>query len=84
MNPIGLDTDVVSFLFKADSRAQQYLPKLENKQWLISFMTQAELEQWALLAHWSEKRVQWLRLFLDRFVIVPSSRISFSNGRKRW
>jgi hypothetical protein len=34
-------------------------------------MTEAELEQWALLANWSAKRVEWLRLFLARFVIVP-------------
>jgi len=26
MKPIVLDTDVVSFLFKADTRAQIYLP----------------------------------------------------------
>jgi tRNA(fMet)-specific endonuclease VapC len=73
MKPIVLDTDVVSFLFKADTRAQIYLPQLQDRQWLISFMTEAELEQWALLAKWSEKRVVWLRLFLSRFVVVPSS-----------
>jgi tRNA(fMet)-specific endonuclease VapC len=73
MKPIVLDTDVVSFLFKADTRAQMYLPKLQDRQWFISFMTEAELEQWALLANWSEKRVVWLRLFLSRFVVVPSS-----------
>jgi predicted nucleic acid-binding protein len=73
MKPIVLDTDVVSFLFKADTRAQMYLPQLQDRQWFISFMTEAELEQWALLANWSEKRVEWLRLFLSRFVVVPSS-----------
>ena len=73
MKPIVLDTDVVSFLFKADTRAQMYLPKLQDRQWFISFMTEAELEQWALLANWSEKRVVWLRLSLSRFVVVPSS-----------
>jgi len=73
MNPIVLDTDVVSFLFKRDTRAELYLPRLENREWLISFMTEAELEQWALLANWSTKRIEWLRLFLARFAIVPSS-----------
>ena len=73
MKPIVLDTDVVSFLFKADTRAQIYLPQLQDRQWFNSFMTEAELEQWALLANWSEKRVVWLRLFLSRFVVVPSS-----------
>ena len=60
MKPIVLDTDVVSFLFKTDTRAQIYLPQLQDREWFISFMTEAELEQWALLANWSEKRVEWL------------------------
>ena len=55
-------------------RAQLYLRHLENRQWLISFMTEAELEQWALLAGWSAKRVEWMRLFLRRCAVVPSSR----------
>jgi tRNA(fMet)-specific endonuclease VapC len=46
MKPVVLDTNVVSFLFKSDSRAQAYLPHLRDRQWLISFMTEAELEQW--------------------------------------
>jgi predicted nucleic acid-binding protein len=70
---VVLDTDVVSFLFKGDSRADMYVQQLRNRQWLISFMTEAELEQWALLANWSASRVEWLRLFLARCVIVPSS-----------
>jgi predicted nucleic acid-binding protein len=37
-------------------------------------MTEAELEQWALMANWSLKRIDWLRLYLERFAIVPSSR----------
>jgi hypothetical protein len=51
MNSIVLDTDVVSFPFKGDTRAQLYIPHLQNRQWLISFMTEAELEQWALQAN---------------------------------
>lgn len=73
MKSIVLDTDVVSFLFKGDTRGQIYLPQLQDRQWLISFMTEAELEQWALLANWSAKRAEWLRLFVNRSVIVPSS-----------
>src|SRR5260370_11302236 len=74
MKPVVIDTDVASFLFKNDSRAQSYLPHLRDRQWLISFMTEAELEQWALLSSWQTKRIDWLRVFLGRFVIVPSSR----------
>ena len=73
MKPVVIDTDVVSFLFKSDSRSHLYLPHLEDRRWLISFMTQAELEQWALLSNWGQARTHWLRLFVARFVIVPSS-----------
>ena len=73
MTPVVIDTDVVSFLFKNDSRAQSYLPHLQDRQWLISFMTEAELEQWALLSNWQTKRISWLRIFLARFAVIPSS-----------
>src|SRR5579884_4313735 len=73
MKPIVVDTSVVSFLFKNDSRARSYLGHLYDRQWLICFMTEAELEQWALLSNWHSKRISWLRIFLARFVIVPSS-----------
>jgi predicted nucleic acid-binding protein len=73
MKPVVLDTDVVSFLFKNDSRAQSYLAHLHDRQWLISFMTEAELEQWALQSNWHAKRIDWLRIFLARFGIIPSS-----------
>src|SRR5713226_2363407 len=74
MKPVVIDTDVASFLFKNDSRAQSYLSHLRGRQWLISFMTEAELEQWALLSNRQTKRIEWLRVFLGRFVVVPSSR----------
>lgn len=73
MRPVVLDTDVVSFLFKRDTRSEFYLPYLENREWFISFMTEAELEHWAITANWSAKRIEWLRIFIGRFAIVPSS-----------
>lgn len=83
MKPIVLDTLVVSFLFKADSRAQIYLPHLGNRQWLVSFMTEAELEQWALMANWSDNRVAWLRLFLSRFTVAVELAPAVSESAKR-
>lgn len=74
MTPVVVDTDVASFLFKNDSRAPAYLSHLHNHQWLISFMTEAELEQWALLSNWQPRRIEWLQIFMKRFIIVPSSR----------
>ena len=74
MTPCVVDTDVVSFLFKNDSRAQHYLPYLAGRQLLISFMTEAELEQWVLLANWGPERTSRFREFMNRFASVPSSR----------
>lgn len=74
MTPVVVDTDVVSFLFKNDSRAQLYLPLLRNRDLLVSFMTEAELEQWLLLAKWGLDRVQRFRVFMTGFASVPSSR----------
>jgi tRNA(fMet)-specific endonuclease VapC len=37
-------------------------------------MTEAELEQWVLLANWGPERVRRFRSFMNRFASVPSSR----------
>jgi predicted nucleic acid-binding protein len=74
MTPIVVDTDVVSFLFKNDSRAADYLPLLRNRKLLVSFMSEAELEQWILLAAWGPERVRRFREFMTGFASIPSSR----------
>lgn len=74
MTPVVVDTDVVSFLFKNDSRAQLYLPLMRDRYLLVSFMTEAELEQWILLAKWGVERVLRFRIFMTGFASVPSSR----------
>ena len=52
MNAIVVDTDVVSLVFKQDTRAQTYLSALAAPDLLVSFMTEAELERWILQARW--------------------------------
>ena len=44
MNTVLIDTDVLSFLFKQDTRAELYRPHLQQALALISFMTVAELK----------------------------------------
>src|SRR5580700_7006977 len=74
MTPAVVDTDVVSFLFKNDTRSQVYLPLLKDRKLLVSFMTEAELEQWILLAQWGAGRIQRFQWFMTGFAFVPSSR----------
>ncbi len=66
-----VDTDVVSFLFKADTRAAAYRPRLEGNTLAVSFMTVAELYQWAFVRDWGERRLRWLEEELRRFAILP-------------
>jgi len=67
MTPVIVDTDVVSFVFKRDTRARLYLPHLAGKTLGISFMTLAELERWVIENHWGPARYARLKAYLHRF-----------------
>ena len=41
---VAVDTDVVSYLFKNDSRARWYRPRLVGHMCVLSFMDVAELD----------------------------------------
>jgi len=49
MNAVLLDTDVVSFALKGDTRAEPYRAHVAGKVLVVSFMTVAELYKWTLL-----------------------------------
>lgn len=69
-----VDTDVVSFLFKRDSRAELYRPHLTGKLLVMSFMTVAELDRWSLERNWGETRRARMEEHLRNFVIHPFDR----------
>ncbi len=68
---VVVDTDVVSFVFKRDTRAQLYRPHLQGKTLALSFMTVAELYQWAFARNWGEQHLARLEGHLRAYVIVP-------------
>ena len=68
------DTDVVSLIFKNHPIGASYEADLAGYTLLISFMTLAELDQWAIQSKWGAARREWSRLYLERFVKVPYSR----------
>lgn len=70
ISTVVVDTDVVSFLYKRDTRALLYTPHLDGKLAFISFMTIAELHRWTLERQWGEKRRRDLEKFLDQFAVV--------------
>ena len=71
MTTLIVDTDVVSFLLKGDTRAQLYRPHLQGRTLALSFMTVAELYQWAYVRSWGDRKLTRLEEQLHRYVIVP-------------
>ncbi len=53
---IVVDTDVISFFQKRDTRYKLYSQHLLDKEKFISFMTLAELRRWTLERNWGENR----------------------------
>lgn len=74
MNAVVVDTNVVSYIFKGDSRARDFERHLIGKDWLLSFMTLAELDRWALARRWGEVRRAKLEQFLEPFIPVYPDR----------
>lgn len=74
MTAVIVDTDVASFLFKEDTRADLYKPHLAGAIASISFMTLAELEQWAVLRNWGARRhAELLQFIKNRFIVIDSN-----------
>ena len=69
MSAVVVDTDVVSFLFKRDTRAHVYRPYLDGGVPTISFMTIAELDRWALARNWGEATYRRMQEYLLSFYV---------------
>jgi tRNA(fMet)-specific endonuclease VapC len=90
MNAAIVDTDVVSMLFKGDTRALDYRAHITGRLLGISFMTLAELERWTLERDWGQRRKLELAEHVNRYVVLPASRelcakwaeVSFGAKRK--
>jgi predicted nucleic acid-binding protein len=69
---VVIDTDVVSFFFKGDTRARLYVPHLDRKLRIIAAQTRAELERWTLARNWGARRRAALRDFLKDFLFAEA------------
>lgn len=68
---VVVDTDVVSYLFKQDTRADLYRPHIKGRIAVIAAQTQAELELWMRRHSWGARRRTELREHLRGFVLAP-------------
>jgi len=69
MSLLVVDTDVVSYLFRAHPSSVQYLGILADHELVISFITLAELRLGARLRKWGSGRLASLERCLARFGI---------------
>jgi tRNA(fMet)-specific endonuclease VapC len=67
---VSVDTDVVSFTYKKDTRSALYETHLQGNFLIISFMTFAELKLWTLKNNWGEKRKNNLAEFLKNYLVI--------------
>lgn len=70
MSHVLLDTDVWSFLFKGDTRAEGFQSHLVGNTPCIAFATVAELYLWAELHNWGSRRKESLRRALQKYQIL--------------
>jgi predicted nucleic acid-binding protein len=73
MKAAFVDTDVVSMLFKGDTRAGAYGDILADRIVGISFMTLAELERWSLERAWGPKRKAEFDEYRTHYPLLPFS-----------
>jgi tRNA(fMet)-specific endonuclease VapC len=69
MPGVVVDTDVVSFVFKKDTRARLFHRHLVGQALILSFMTVAELRQWALRRRWGPASLDRLDRHLQAYQI---------------
>lgn len=70
-NTILVDTNVVSFILKKDTRSVEYAPLLAGHRLALSFATVAELYEWAAIRNWGQQRQQELSDKLSTYLIIP-------------
>jgi predicted nucleic acid-binding protein len=66
-----LDTNIVSFQFRRDTRAALFQGALAAQVQAISFVTLAELYKWPIERNFSPERRAALETLLRSYVVLP-------------
>jgi tRNA(fMet)-specific endonuclease VapC len=66
-----VDTDIVSFFYKKDSRAKPYERHVKGQTLFVSFISVAELYRWPFERNWGEAKKQELMQYLKNYTVLP-------------
>lgn len=74
-DPVGavsvlIDTNVLSYWIRDDSRGVAYRDVYTGTGGQVAFQTVAELYRWSYEKRWSERRIEHLREFLSGFTAI--------------
>jgi tRNA(fMet)-specific endonuclease VapC len=72
-NFVLLDTDVVSFILKKDTRGDSYISRIGERSPVLSFQTTGELLRWSIYRKWGQERKKRLDEFIRNCRVVPWS-----------
>jgi tRNA(fMet)-specific endonuclease VapC len=70
MADLLIDTNVVSYIGKGDSRAAAYGAKLVREDLFVCCATVAELYQWTVRRNWGTPRIQHLQRELQHYTVI--------------
>lgn len=65
-----VDTNIISYIYKKDTRGPLYVPHLHGHDLILSFQSLAELDVWALKANWGTRRKAELRAFVAPYTLI--------------
>ena len=66
-----VDTNIISYFYRSDTRATAYEKHLAGKTLFVSFMTVAELYNWPFEKNWGEPKRQGLTQYLKNYTVLP-------------
>ena len=75
MSIILVDTNIASFILKGSDYAEPYEIILSGHELALSFMSVAELYQWAFIRKWGDRRIIQLEQCLSNYLIIPTDQL---------
>jgi tRNA(fMet)-specific endonuclease VapC len=70
LDPVLIDTDVLSYMHNEFSLADNYRNVLVNRHAFVSLQTIAEMKHGSMLKNWGSKRVLHLENFLTHYTLL--------------